>query len=216
MNIKKVEFNERPQFIENEGNVVRINFDIEETTRSVENGEEQTVVLAYAVRVEQPLTEERVKQAIVAAGFEDFKADEIAALVMMEIMQGNGNDAGALAYAKKAVVARINQYDVSPAVNQFTLDGNPMWLDRELRRTLRQRFDDEKEEGAETTNLVYGDQAISLPIDTAITLIKQLDRYARISYDQTAIHKAAVLALDDIEDVMAYDFTTGYEPNPEF
>lgn len=213
--IKKIEFNEQPSLIENEGAVVRISFDSEQGTAVNNNAGEQeqeprTIYLTHVVRVLQPLSEDRIKAAVLEAGHPEFKADEVAAMVMKEVVAGYGNDDAALAYAKKAVVARINQYDASEAVNNFLLNGADMWLDRELRQTLRQRFADEKEEEATETHLVYGEQVITLPIDLAITLIKQLERYARQCYDQTAIHKAVVLAMDDIEDVLGYDFTENY------
>ena len=40
MEIKKIEFNERPSLIEQEGSVVRINFDVEKGTVVVNNGAE--------------------------------------------------------------------------------------------------------------------------------------------------------------------------------
>ena len=210
--IKKIEFNEQPALIEYEGAQVRINFDVETGTAVSNNGAEsgeqepRTIYLAYVVRMDNPLNEERVKEAVMAAGFPEFKADEVAALVMKSVMEGYGNESGILAYAKKAVIA----------VNNFTFDANDMWLDRELRQTLRQRFNDEKEEGLTQTNLVYGELVITLPIDLAISLIKDLERYARQCYDQTARHKAAVLALDNVADVLAYDFTQGYPPQLDF
>ena len=216
MDIKKVEFNERPQFIENEGNVVRINFDIEETKRSIEGGEEQDIVLAHVVRVEQPLTEERVKQALLEQGYDEYKADEVAAMVMQEVMTGCGNAAGALAYAKKAVIARIRQYDCSDAVNKFTFNGLPMWLDDATRTKLAKRFDTDEQDGKTETKVIYEGQAFDLPITSARAMLHQIESYARDCFDQTNEHIAAVNALDNIEDVLAYDFTEGYEPNPEF
>lgn len=220
--IKKIEFNEQPNLIEYEGAQVRINFDVETGTAVSNNGadggeqEPRTIYLAYVVRMDNPLNEERVKEAVMAAGFPEFKADEVAALVMKSVMEGYGNESGILAYAKKAVIARISQYDISDAVNNFTFDAIDMWLPRELRQTLRQRFNDEKEEGLPQTNLVYGELVFTLPIDLAISLIKDLERYARQCYDQTARHKAAVLALDNVADVLAYDFTQGYPTQLDF
>lgn len=222
MEIKKCIFDQRPSAVVFEGAMVSVNFDIEESTQVVnpagegQEEESRTVYLAHVIRLAHPLTEERLQEAVLEAGFDGYKAEEVAADTLLQLVQGGELNGDALALAKKVVIARISQYDVSDNVNNFTLNGAPMWLGREMRRTLRDRFNDEKDEGEETTNLVYGDAVISLPIDTAIAMIKQLERYSRHCYDQTALHKAAVDALETVEAVLAYDFTEGYEANPEF
>ena len=92
--IKKIEFNEQPALIEYEGAQVRINFDVETGTAVSNNGAEggeqepRTIYLAYVVRMDNPLNEERVKAAVMAAGFPEFKADEVAALVMKSVKEG--------------------------------------------------------------------------------------------------------------------------------
>ena len=111
MEIKKIEFNERPSLIEQEGSVVRINFDVETGTVVVNNGAEgeepetREIFLAHIIRVPQPLTLENIKAALEGKGFDAYKSEAVAAEVMMETMKGFSNDEKALAYAKQMVIA---------------------------------------------------------------------------------------------------------------
>ena len=72
--MKKSEFDYQPSLIEQEGNVVRINFDAEQVEKEFQSaGEGEPVVRqiweAYVVRLEEPLTRSRVVDAIVTAGY---------------------------------------------------------------------------------------------------------------------------------------------------
>ena len=208
---KKYEFSEIPSLIEYEGNIVRINFDIEENTYTdTEDRTNRTVYLAYVVRLEQPLTEIRIKEAVMSEGFDEYKADEVAAMVMTEQMKGFGNSAKALEYAKKTVIARINQYDNSDDVNQFMLNGNPMWLDDATRTKLKKRFETDEEDNKTETRVIYNGIVFDLPIVNAKSMLHQLESYARDCFDKTNEHKAIVSSLNNINDVISYNYTTGY------
>ena len=72
--MKKSEFDYQPSLIEQEGNVVRINFDAEQVEKEFQPaGEGEPVVRqiweAYVVRLEEPLTRSRIIDAIVTAGY---------------------------------------------------------------------------------------------------------------------------------------------------
>ena len=41
-------------------------------------------------------------------------------------------------------------------------------------------------------------------------MLYAIEVYASACFDNTAKHKANVMALDSIEEVMSYDYTTGY------
>lgn len=222
MEPKKTIFNERPALIEPEGPIARINFDIEEKTEVVnqsegaEQEETRTIFLAHIVRVEQPLTFDRIKAALVEAGFDDDKSEEQAALTLLAEVQAGKPVGNAVELARKVVLARISAYDKSDAVNQFTLNGVPMWLDDATRTKLAKRFDTDEKDGKTETKLIYGGVPFALPIETAKGLLHQLESYARDCFDQTNVHKAAVAALDDESAILNYDFTAGYPPQPAF
>ena len=119
-------------------------------------------------------------------------------------------EAGALAALKYNVLVELDKYDNSDAVNGFTLNGIPMWLDKETRNGLRLRFDSQKALGQYDTTLWYGITPVSLPIDTATQMLQMLEVYASKCYDQTASHKAAIANLTTIDEVFNYDYTEGY------
>lgn len=222
MEIKKIEFNERPSLIEQEGSVVRINFDVETGTVVVNNGAEgeepetREIFLAHIIRISQPLTLEHIKAALEAKGFDAYKSEAVAAEVMMETMKGFSNDEKALAYAKQMVIAKISAYDKSDAVNQFTYNGVPMWLDKEMRNGLIARLNAEKAVGKTETTLWLDTAPFTLAIDDALSLLTALEVYASECFDKTAAHKSVVANMESIEDVLAYDYTDGYPSNPVF
>ena len=84
MDIRKSTFDYSPSLIEYEGNVVRINFDVEQI--ELENGmdrdesKEKTTRLAYSayvVRIEQPVERDKVIDAIVSAAYPSDKMQAI-------------------------------------------------------------------------------------------------------------------------------------------
>lgn len=111
---------------------------------------------------------------------------------------------------KAHVVDLITAYDTSSNVNSFTIGGKELWLDRNTRAALMRRFEAEKASGVETTTLWYGEGKFEMPVDTAIGMLNSIEIYACKCFDVTASHKAAVGELDSIEDVLNYDYTTGY------
>lgn len=86
MYCKKIIFDSEPPLAVNEGGVVRINFDVEETEVSVGradgNGDGESLAkrafAAYVVRVPRPLERDRVVDAIVSAAY---PADRMQAVV---------------------------------------------------------------------------------------------------------------------------------------
>lgn len=111
---------------------------------------------------------------------------------------------------KSNIIRLIGQYDTSKAVNSFVLDGKEMWLPKDTRVGLRNSVSVEKDAGRTETTLWYGGVSYVVPIDMALELLSQLELYALTCYNVTESHKASVMAMDNVEDVTAYDYKTGY------
>lgn len=139
----------------------------------------------------------------------DYNEDEVNTAYNEWKQQVNDNK---LALAKIIKIRSISNYDTSSNVNSFSIQGVSMWLSRNDRNALMRRFEAEKANGIETTTLWYGTTKFELSIDTAITMLNQIEVYACTCYDVTAAHKAAVSELTSLEDINNYDFTVGY-PN---
>lgn len=122
----------------------------------------------------------------------------------------------ALDVIKEEAIEQITEYDTSSDVNSFTLQGKTMWLPKETRVGLVNSVTIEKNTGKETTILWFGGEKYELPVDTALQMLSALELYALECYNVTAAHKAAVSALESVEDVVAYDYTQGYPEKLNF
>ena len=107
-------------------------------------------------------------------------------------------------------------YDASDAVNQFTFDDVPMWLDKDTRNGLIARLNAEKAVGKTTSTLWLGTQSFTITPDAGLQMLSALEVYASECYDKTAEHKAAIAALNDVDAIKSYDFTQGYPAHLEF
>ena len=112
--------------------------------------------------------------------------------------------------AKRERIEQIDAYDSSPCVNEFTVNEIPMWLDKATRAGLLLRITAEQAMGEQVTTLWFGTMSFEIPVAQAFQMLYSLEIYASGCYDRTAAHKAAVEALDSIEDVDAYDYVAGY------
>ena len=125
-----------------------------------------------------------------------------------EISEGLG--AEPLGYMKKAMLAYIEKYDSSTAVNSFLLNGMEVWLDKATRVGLMNSTTIAKSMGQKTTTLWLGSYQLEVDCDKAIQLLSALEMYALECFNVTAAHKKAVSELDNIEDVLTYDYKSGY------
>lgn len=115
-----------------------------------------------------------------------------------------------LEQAKADKLAEIEQYDNSPSVNSFTLNGKERWLKNDLRRSLSYSTNILKEEREETVDIWFDTECETMNIDNALYMLKELEVYAKQTNNVTHQHKAEVMALTSIEEVEAYDITKDY------
>lgn len=149
------------------------------------------------------------KRATIVKGETEADFEEVDALPDPELQQ---------AIADK--LQQITDYDTSPAVNSFTLNGADVWLDKATRVGLMNSTTIEKAAGNETTTLWFAINGVETEIvvacDAAIQMLSALEMYALECYNRTAQHKAAVVKLTGKAEVEAYDFTTGYPEKLSF
>lgn len=112
--------------------------------------------------------------------------------------------------AKRNKVSDIEIYDQSDAVNQFYLGGVPMWLDAPTRQQLRISIDAYKATGAENVTKWFEGQQFTFPTNAWIQMLNALEVYAAEALNVTEAHKAAIMNMDNIEDIQQYDITEGY------
>lgn len=112
--------------------------------------------------------------------------------------------------AKEICLNEIEEYDVSPSVNGFILNGLLVWLDKATRVGLMNSTTIAKAAGQKTTTLWLGGIKLVVDCDKAIQLLSALEMYALECFNVTASHKQAVSELTTIEEVEAYNYKAGY------
>jgi hypothetical protein len=110
----------------------------------------------------------------------------------------------------------ILRYDSSEEVNQFTVQGKKVWLDKATRAGLKLRFESESALGDNETTLWYKNMQFQLSIEQAIRMLYVIEKYASACYDNTQKHLAAVDLLEDINAIQAYNYREGYPDKLEF
>lgn len=143
-------------------------------------------------------------------------AEQLTEWGFTEYIEPTPTPAQQLAKAKEDKIQEIEDYNVSDAVNEFTLSGNPMWLTVEERQQIATQISaNEAISRSEMTRWYNG-----IPFTFALTLWKQmlvaLEVYVGDALNVTEAHKAAVMALDNVEDIRAYDYTAGYPEKLSF
>ena len=119
-------------------------------------------------------------------------------------------DGKTLEEAKEMLLAEIDAYDTSSAVNGFMLNGLLVWLDKATRVGLMNSTTIERDLGQETTELWLGEHNLIIKCDLAIQLLQQLEVYALKCFNVTATHKKEVNNLSTIEEINSYDITKDY------
>ena len=123
---------------------------------------------------------------------------------------GMTSEAALTAAAQKMVLAEIEKHDTSSAVNGFILNGQRVWLDKATRVGLMNSTTIAKGLGQATTTLWLGDVKLVVECDKAIQLLSALEMYALECFNVTAAHKKAVAGMNNVEEVLGYDYTKGY------
>lgn len=111
---------------------------------------------------------------------------------------------------KAQKVAEIEAYDTSDAVNGFTYQGQAMWIDKATRVGLVNAIECTMTMGEDVITFGIQNVSVTLPCATAMKMMAALEVYALKCYNVTLAHKNAVMAMNTIEEVEAYDITAGY------
>lgn len=138
-------------------------------------------------------TEEMLQEA----GYEEYQAPE-------------PSDEEKLETAKQKVLSAIASYDSSTDVNQFVVNGVGMWFEPSERATIQRGVESCQKLGRTSYEVTYGGKQVSIPCDTALGVLAQIEVYALDCLSVTNRHKTAVSALTTVADVEAYDYKSGY------
>ena len=118
--------------------------------------------------------------------------------------------------AKSDKKREIEYYDSSNAVNEFTINGITVWLDKATRAGLMLRFQAEMAMGETMTTLWYNGSQFPLTLTDAVSMLYAIERYASTCYDNTQLHLTNVSKLTSLEDIEKYDYRIGYPEKLDF
>lgn len=154
-------------------------------------------------------TKEEIEQNITRwnVWYEEMELPQIT----KELKAGNEEKANRL-----ALIEVINLYDQSPAVNEFTINGVSVWLDKNTRNGLKLRFETELAFGKTETTLWYNKQSFKLPLEKAVQMLYAIELYASECYDVTQKHLSNIDSLETLEDILNYDYRAGYPAKLNF
>lgn len=117
---------------------------------------------------------------------------------------------------RKEILSKITEFDNSNIVNEFYIQGIPVWLDKHTRAGLKLRFESELAIGQEETSLWYNDMQFPLPLKDAMQMLYAIEIYASKCYDNTHFHISKINKTETIEEIQSYDYTTGYPEKLNF
>ena len=118
--------------------------------------------------------------------------------------------------AKREKIKEIEMYDQSEEVNSFTIGNLSMWLTVSERQQIATQISSNEAIGRETMTRWFEGQEFTFPIAAWKQMLVALEVYAGDALNVTEAHKAAVNALDKVEDVDNYDYMTGYPEKLHF
>ena len=131
---------------------------------------------------------------------------------------GLGDDEGfdALENTRALVLQKIENRDISDAVNAFIINGDKYWLTKPMRESLVTSLDRFQKAGIDNFPFVLGSIQTQLPCNVLDGMITQLEVYATQCMGVTTAHQMAAQALQTEEELTGYDYTTDYPPMLEY
>ena len=125
----------------------------------------------------------------------------------------------ARAIARQYMQQAINDYDNSEAVNKFEFNVEasgitiPYWLPVAKRAQIRESVSAWKaaRKGNYKLDVREYDMTLEIPCTELLAMLQELEVYAVKCYNQTSEHLKAIDDMEmTVEDILNYDFTTGY------
>lgn len=121
-----------------------------------------------------------------------------------------------LAIAKSRKQNDITEYDNSANVNSFIIGGEPMWLNFDQRSRLKASLEAIEAAGGDEMTKTFAGKEYTFTTSQWRSMINVVENYASACSNVTEQHRESVNALDNIDDVEAYDYTVEYPQKINF
>lgn len=118
--------------------------------------------------------------------------------------------------AKASKIAELEAYDLSDAVDNFTIGGNPMWLTVDERQQIATQITANESAGRTEMTRWFGGHDFTFPLEVWKQMLTALELYAGDAINVTEAHKAAINALTSVSEVEEYNYTVGYPEKLSF
>ena len=105
---------------------------------------------------------------------------------------------------------QLAEYDNSINVNGFYVGEQLTWIDRDTRNTYKASIEAAELLGESSIIVPILGMILNIPIDKGKIALAKIQRYADACAIVTATHKMAISQLTSEEEIMGYDFTSGY------
>lgn len=115
-----------------------------------------------------------------------------------------------LEQAKLTKTREIKEYNSSSNVDGFYLNGEKRWLTLDERKAAELSTKAHITLGHETTEQCMGGVFYTIPCESLIYMLAELEIYALECLNHAKRQEAEVMAMTDIEAVEKYDVTKGY------
>lgn len=107
---------------------------------------------------------------------------------------------------KDILIKKIELYSSSESINSFIYDGKEYWLDKNNRTTLWNLSNS----SLGNLEIVVGDEIVVMNSLKLKAFLLKLEVYAYKCFVNTFKHLKKAKDLNNIEDIINYDYTTGY------
>lgn len=164
---------------------------------------ENTSILLYKIDlnyINQQLKDFYIKQSDIKTFIDELENKAEVCFYPKDILQ----------FAKDNLIKEIDEYDQSDNVNQFLYKDIPLWINGQTRSNLITRFNAEESLGKTDTVLWINNISLPIKINQGKTMIYAIENYASNCYDVTARHKAEVLKLKTLDEVVKFDYKKDY------
>lgn len=118
--------------------------------------------------------------------------------------------------AKDNKIAEIEDYNNSPDVNGFIVNGYETWIPVELRAVFKTSLDSYIALEQPTMTKIWEGIEYTTSPQNWLQMYYRVEFYANECQNVTDRHKIAVNAMDNINDIEAFDITAGYPNKPKF
>lgn len=118
--------------------------------------------------------------------------------------------------ARNNMLFNIRTFDKSEDVNSFILMGDSVWLDKELRASIRNTVGIKRTKGIQMSSIWYNHKEYILPIDYILNMLDDVEIYADACNGITQRHISNIYTMDNIEDIENYNYKNNYPTKLRF